>query len=54
MTALTKNNPSNIYYDFYKKMFEKKWFYFNIKFCGVIFILLGSTLLFYIIYQIIK
>jgi hypothetical protein len=43
---------TSLFCDNYKKMPQQKWFYLNMKFCGVIFIVVGIILLVYTINEI--
>jgi hypothetical protein len=52
MSTLTRNKSSN--FEFLKRMSEKKWYYFNIKICGVIAVLMAFLLIFVIIHAIIN
>jgi hypothetical protein len=54
MYSMTKNDPSNAQYETYKKKYERKSFYFNLKLLGILFMILGFALCIHVVNNIIK
>ena len=45
LSIIMKKGSSNAYSEMFKRLTEKRWFYFNIKLCGILCILMGIVFL---------
>jgi len=45
LSAMTNKNSSNLLLSHFIKITEKKWFYFNLKLCGVIIMIFALIIL---------